>query len=161
MPGIRKHLLQAIFSTSVHVRKDSLALQMFTTEFKQAQTTPLHRNASLDAAQVQNYQSVSLFPFLFRCMKSGFEQLSGSPWSTSFLDQDQLDFKSSHSAQKALLYVIEALRAARGETQPLVLILQELISNHCNPLYICTWEVIHGVHQLNPNLNPQCSPTSY
>ncbi len=128
---IASHLLQAIspalLPALTHIINTSLLTGIFPTAFKQARVTPLLKKPTLNTSLLENYRPVSLLPFIVKILKQVvFNQVSLFISQNNKLDAKQSGFRSGHSTETALLSVTEALRIAKADCKPSVLILLDL-----------------------------------
>ncbi len=125
------HLLQAIspilLPALTHIINTSLLTGIFPTAFKQARVTPLLKKPTLNTSLLENYRPVSLLLFIVKTLKQVvFNQVSLFISQNNNLDAKQSGFRSGHSTETALLSVTEALRIAKANSKPSVLILLDL-----------------------------------
>ncbi len=128
---IPSHLLQAISLAVVpaltHVVNTSLQTGIFPSAFKQARITPLLKKPTLNPTLLGNYRPVSLLPFIAKTLERVvFNQVTAFLTQNNLLDSNQSGFRSGHSAETALLSVVEDLRLARMASKSSLLILLDL-----------------------------------
>ncbi len=128
---ITSHLLQAI-STAVipaitHIVNTSLHTGVFPSAFKQARITPLLKKPTLNPTIFGNYRLVSLLPFIAKTLERVvFNQVSAFLTHNNLLDSNQSGFRSVHSTETALLWVVEAVRLARAASKISLLVFLHL-----------------------------------
>uniref|UniRef100_A0A9J7XP41 Reverse transcriptase domain-containing protein n=1 Tax=Cyprinus carpio carpio TaxID=630221 RepID=A0A9J7XP41_CYPCA len=110
-----------------HIINTSLHTGVFPSSFRQARITPLLKKPTLNPSLLENYRPVSLLPLIAKTLERAvFNQVSTFLTQNNLLDSNQSGFRSGHSAETALLSVVEALRLARAESKSSILILLDL-----------------------------------
>ncbi len=108
---IPSHLLQAISPAVVpaltHIINKSIHTGIFPSAFKQARITPLLKKPTLNPTLLRNYRPVSCFPFIAKTLEQVlFIQVAAFLTQNNLLDSNQSGFRSGHSTETALHYLL-------------------------------------------------------